>query len=284
MLKKIALAFPPIRRLYQERAKLADERRALRRERDELRERNKQLRGRDPASWPQELSIVIDRADNAHPMAALADEALAIALAGQGALPPEVLAIEGMSGRKYRRFINAFVARMTDARYLEIGVHKGSTACAAIYGNAVAATLIDDWSLFGGDQTRLECEDNLARFSPKDIELKMISQDFRAVAPESLGRFNIYFFDGPHSDVEQYDGVSLMQPALDEAYLLVVDDWNWPQVRAGTLAALRDLKAKLDYRLEVRTTSDDSHPVIARGRSDWHNGYFIAVVRKEAGA
>lgn len=262
MLKKMALQLLPLRRLYEERAALADRVEAI--------------------SRPQELSISIDRADCTHPMATLVEGALEIALAGEGVLPPDILAIEGMSGRKYRRFINALVAKVPDARYLEVGAHKGSTACAAVYGNAVKATLIDNWSQFGGHQSRLEFERNMARFSPQDIELEIIDQDFRAVAPESIGNFNIYLFDGPHSEADQYDGISLMQPALDDAYVLIVDDWNWLEVRAGTLSALLDLKSELCLRLEVRTTSDDSHPLIDSSRSDWHNGYFVACVRKRA--
>ena len=69
----------------------------------------------------------------------------------------------------------------------------------------------------------------------------MLTADFRAVDFNGLGRFNVYLFDGPHERDDQYDGVKLAQPALDEEFVLIVDDWNWPAVRAGTLDAVRDL-------------------------------------------
>ena len=55
-----------------------------------------------------------------------------------------------MSGRRYRLFVNAFLSGLQDARYLEIGAWAGSTFCSAIYGHAVRAVAIDDWSEFGG--------------------------------------------------------------------------------------------------------------------------------------
>jgi hypothetical protein len=46
----------------------------------------------------------------------------------------DIINIEGMSGKKTRHFYNNLVS-MSDARYLEIGVWKGSTVCAAMCEN-----------------------------------------------------------------------------------------------------------------------------------------------------
>jgi hypothetical protein len=289
MLKQIALQIPRIRRLYEERERLIAKRKALLSKCDGWASKNAKLLSRiqeisdrtEAMSRPQELSLLIDCVDHTHPYSRAVETALETALACAGALSPDVLAIEGMSGRKYRRFINALVAQMPDARYLEVGVHKGSTACAAVYGNAVTATLIDNWSQFGGDQARFEFNRNIASVVSPDTKLKLIEQDFRAVVPASLGAHNVYLFDGPHSEADQYEGITLMQPALDDAHVLIVDDWNWPEVRAGTLSAITNLKSTLSLRLEIRTTADDSHPLIGTNHSDWHNGYFVACVRKQ---
>ena len=87
-------------------------------------------------------------------------------------------------------------------------------------------------------------------------------------------------FDGPHKEDDQYDGLVLAQVALDNCYFLIVDDWNWIKVRLGTLRALRDLKCRLVYGIELRTTLDNSHPEVKSERSDWHNGYFVSVIQK----
>jgi hypothetical protein len=107
--------------------------------------------------------------------------------------------------------------------------------------------------------------------------------DFRSVDYGSIGKFNIYLFDGPHGEVDQYDGIVIAQPALTETFFLVVDDWNWRGVRVGTLRGLAASRCQLECAIEVRTTLDDCHPPHpghAGKQTDWHNGYLIAVVRK----
>ena len=60
--------------------------------------------------------------------------------------------------------------------------------------------------------------------------LRVIEGDFRSVDYASLGKFNVYLFDGPHAEEDQRDGIVCALPALAERFLLVVDDWNWLDV------------------------------------------------------
>jgi hypothetical protein len=71
------------------------------------------------------------------------------ALVNDGKLPDTVLDLPGMSGKKYRMFINNLVEIVPDPHYLEIGVWR-STLCSAIFGNEMTATAIDNWSEFSG--------------------------------------------------------------------------------------------------------------------------------------
>jgi hypothetical protein len=196
------------------------------------------------------------------------------------ALPQAIRAIEGMSGQKYRSFINRFVRLLPDARYLEVGSWAGSTAVAALYGNKAKAVCIDNWSQFGGPKAKFAA--NIESIRSSDLDFSFIEQDFRAVDYACIGTFNVYLFDGPHGESDQYDGVLLPQQALAETYLLVVDDWNWLQVRVGTLRALKHASSKIECSIEIRTSLDNSHPQTWGSHSDWHNGYFIAVIRHDS--
>ena len=63
--------------------------------------------------------------------------------------------------------------------------------------------------------------------------------------------------------------------------VLIVDDYNWPDVRKATQNALLDEKNEILFGYEIRTTQDDTHPTRDKmDLSDWHNGYFLAVLRK----
>jgi hypothetical protein len=200
------------------------------------------------------------------------------ALAGHSELDPAVLAMDGMSGKRYRMLINNLIKGLNNPRYLEIGTWAGSTLCSAINGNSVRATAIDNWSEFGGPKAQFLR--NLERFQTVDAKVSFLERDFRGVDYTQLGRFNAYMFDGPHTAADQYDGIALVQPALDDEFILIVDDWNHKPAREGTLQALHKLNLSIVHCYEIRTTLDGSHPTVARQASDWHNGYLIAVVAK----
>ena len=212
------------------------------------------------------------------PLIACVEKAFYQALDGVGKIDPAVLAMDGMSGRKYRLLINNLIEAIPDARYLEIGTWAGSTLCSAINQNQVRATAIDNWSEFGGPKAQFLS--NLERFKTPGADVTFIENDFRKIDYASLGRFNVYMFDGPHTTADQYDGISLPLPALEDEFVLIVDDWNHGPAREGTLKALAALNLTVLHAFAIRTTLDGSHPTLARQASDWHNGYFIAVVSK----
>jgi hypothetical protein len=187
-------------------------------------------------------------------------------------------AIPGMSGRRYRLFINQLVQSLPNPAYLEVGSWAGSTLCSAISGNVLRAVAIDNWSEFGGPKDIFM--QNVERCVAPGAEVLFIEGDFRAVDYSSLGTFNIYLFDGPHEQRDQYDGLSLALPALSSEFVFIVDDWNWERVRTGTFAAIRDTRLSVVYAAEIRTSFDGSQPKNVFGDSDWHNGYYISVLRK----
>src|SRR5262249_21566658 len=142
------------------------------------------------------LAIVETNSPNL--LSILVKEALNNAVLGNGKLTDsDVLALNGMSGRKYRLFINNLIEAIPDARYLEIGVWQGSTLCAAIYKNKVKALVIDNWSGFGGPADKFFA--NLGRFKG-EARVSFLDSDFRSVKFDAIGKFNVYFYDGPHSD------------------------------------------------------------------------------------
>jgi hypothetical protein len=229
-------------------------------------------------------SIVIsDRRIKAlHPGKMLLEGALKTAfesaLSLQGKLDDDVLNIDGMSGKKYRVFINNLISLVQNPRYLEVGSWTGSTLCSAIHKNALTAVAIDNWSQYGGPVSTFFS--NISRHCSPDTKLSVISKDFRTVAFEALGRFNVYLFDGPHEYADQYDGLAMALNCLDNEFIYIVDDWNWEQVRTGTSHAIANLNLEIVHSIEIRTTADGSHPKVRGKDSDWHNGYFISLLRK----
>jgi hypothetical protein len=195
-------------------------------------------------------------------------------------LHPAVVQMQGMSGRKYRYLINNLIEATNNPRYLEVGSWLGSTACSAIFGNAVKALCIDNWAQFGGPKQ--EFLNNIGAVKNDFSDFRFIESDFRQVDYSDIGKFNVFLFDGPHEEKDQYDGVVIAQPALDDIYTLIVDDWNWEAVRNGTRSALEDAQCKVICSIEIRTTQTGnlSPRTATFQNSEWHNGYFLAVCQK----
>jgi predicted O-methyltransferase YrrM len=219
------------------------------------------------------------RGDYVSPLAKAVDESLEKAVSSDY-LPFHITNMSGMSGKRYRTFINTLVSKIPDARYLEIGSWAGSTSCSAMYDNSLTITCIDNWSEFGGPKK--EFYKNTKKCLSDTIDFTFIEEDFNLVDYTSLGTFNIYLYDGPHEQEDQYKGVRIAKPALDNEFILIVDDFNWDKVRKGTYDAIADEKYTVISSIEIRTTEDNTHPPqqFAGERGDWHNGYYIAVLKK----
>ncbi len=208
------------------------------------------------------------------------EQAYTIASSEKPVLPHWISQMPGMSGSKFRPFLNQLVASQSHARYLEIGSWKGSTACSAIYGNRARIVCVDNWSLFGGP--RHEFFANIGKCISDEIDFSCFETDYREFDYSETGPFNIYFYDGPHDEQNQHYNLIAIQDALDKHFFLVVDDWNWPSVRTGTKRALRQLGTRIMAFAEIRTSGDNKHAKHPCGpRSDWHNGYFIAACTKK---
>jgi hypothetical protein len=223
----------------------------------------------------EEISYV---KNNDTPLVLAVMTAMQVAINGETPLPREVLSMQGMSGWRYRIFINELVRQVANPAYLEVGSWAGSTLCSAIYGNTLSAMAIDNWSEFGGPSQIFFTQ--VSKYVSSNIRLSILNSDFRQVRWDAIGKYNIYLFDGPHSIEDQCDGIVIAMPALTDSFIVIVDDWNYEHIRNGTYEALNKVSANCDLRIEIRTTLNGEQPTINMEKSEWHDGYFIAVCRK----
>ena len=224
---------------------------------------------------------VVD-AESSHPYVSIVKESLEKCSEYNSQLIPLVLDMHGMSGKKYRHFINNVIASIPDARYLEVGSWKGSTLCSAIFNNNVTAYAIDDWSTDGGPKEEFTSNvEKCIEASNEDLEIDVNFEenDYRKVDYTKIGNFNVFLYDGLHEEQDQYDGVVLPYETLDDVFILVVDDWNWSGPRDGTMKAIQELNLEVLYSVEIDSSETYNQGISFQG-SDWHNGYFIGVLKK----
>lgn len=192
---------------------------------------------------------------------------------GVSKLSPAVLGLPGWIGTKTRHFYNSVCAG-PGVRYLEVGCYKGSSTAAALYGNPhVTATVMDLW-LHG---TRAEFMGVAGAYFPKPDAVTLVEGDCFEHAPAlPANHFNVYLYDGGHSEEDHYRGIKDFWFALADEAVILVDDFNWADVRNGTRRAFAELGIKPVFSHEVYT--QEAHAAFKP--DEWWNGTAIFIIRK----
>jgi hypothetical protein len=186
--------------------------------------------------------------------------------------------MQGMTGEMTRHFYNNLLT-LKDARYLEIGTWMGSSSCAAMYKNKAHVVLMDDFSGFGSPR-QIMIENFIEYRGDNDAEF--IEADcFKFDISKFKKKFNIYLFDGDHSEESQYKAVKYYLPCLDDTFILVIDDWNWSAVRNGTNRAIRDNNLNVLWKKEIILTKNDEHTPNEEAMKTFWNGIGVFVLKKQ---
>jgi hypothetical protein len=189
---------------------------------------------------------------------------------GKPELTEALVNFPGFSAPKVRRLLNALCSQ-SDARYLEIGVHTGSTLIPALYGNQAQATCIDSWRMFDG--AREQFRKNLDQFLP-NRQIEVVDQDCFGLDLSALRTsFNVYFYDGAHDAKSQYQGIIRYAPCLDRRFVLLVDDFNWEEPRNETARALMELKYHMLYEVVLPGAYNGD-------AAGWWNGLYVGLIEK----
>ena len=184
----------------------------------------------------------------------------------------EILKLEGMTGKKTRHFYNN-ICSMENARYLEVGSYKGSSMCSAMCNNNMTCLAIDNWSEFGNN--RYEFLNNFNKFKGNN-KASFIEKDCWDVDVSTIGKFNIYMYDGNHTQDSHYKALNHYLPCLDNEFIYLVDDWNEEEVRNGTFQSIKDNNCIVKYQKEIKTEATGGWGV----PYEWWNGIAIFVLKK----
>ena len=202
--------------------------------------------------------------------------------AGVSKLPREVLDLEGMSSNRIRHLLNNIISLQgNSARYLEVGVWKGSTTISALYNNTLEYhTCIDNFTQFNGP--RIEFQKNCRIHLSYENRVNFLDCDCFEINPAdfNIKDINTYLYDGEHSAASQYRGITHYYESLANEFILIVDDFNWEEVQRGTRDAIRDKNIKVQYEVHLPaypvTTQGQWGPEIAGDKINWWNGYYVA--------
>lgn len=189
----------------------------------------------------------------------------------------DIVMMEGMSGTKTRHFYNNLL-NTEDARYLEIGTWKGSSVCSAMCNNRAKVVCIDNWSEWGGPKSEFLI--NFEKFKGNN-DAQFIEDDCFKIDVSKLPKFNIYMYDGNHTNESHYRALLHYYNCLDDIFIFIADDWNCKEVRDGTISSIEKLNLKKIYEKEIRLTWDNSHTPHPMANYTWWNGIYVVILQKQ---
>ena len=83
---------------------------------------------------------------------------------------------------------------------------------------------------------------------------------------------NVVLYDGEHTVEAHYSFLTKYNSKVDNTFCLIIDDWNWLQVRQGTEKSIQALGYKVLFKEEIFTKGEDP--------TDFWNGLGIFVLNK----
>ncbi len=186
----------------------------------------------------------------------------------QSKLPQAILDLPGFCPPKIRHFLNN-LCDFRGCNYLEVGTYQGASLLSSAYGNTGIFTGIDNFSEFDGPREALK--EHIATHGKKGMVHFVEGDSWEIDRSRLVKSVNVYLYDGNHSYESQKKGLLQFDGILDDRFVLMVDDYSWPDSLNGTRDALDELGYKVDLRLELH---DDDN------QQGWWNGLLVLLANK----
>ena len=193
-------------------------------------------------------------------------------------LPEGVTSLQGMSGVKFRCFLNNLMHGLS---YLELGAWKGSTFISAVYKNMITsgyALAIDNFSEFNKDNDiKLALTQNCKKFLVNDERYEIIdasTDDFDIKSCDK--RFDVFFYDADHHTAPTRDGITKFSELMHDTFVLIVDDYSWENVKNGTEQAIKAISSKFEmvFKMSIGTEVNNDN-------MGWWNGVGVFIFKRK---
>lgn len=193
--------------------------------------------------------------------------------------------VPALSSLKIRHLMNNLGAISTN--YFECGVHKGGLFCSAIRNNynLKSVTANDSFASDSGSEDKAEPQfrENVRRCVPID---KFVHVDVRVcntfdLDPNTItGKpVDLYLFDADHSYESQRKAMTHFLPVMADEFIVAVDDWQYGDVKRGTMDGIKDSGCEILFQQELLNTepyTEDEHR-----NMEWWRGFAVFLLKKK---
>lgn len=207
----------------------------------------------------------------------LVKEAIEKALRRESKLTPEALMVPALSSLNIRHLMNNLGEIST--MYLEHGCHKGGLYCSTIFNNdnLIHITSVDNWEsdMVNADKAHPQFVDNLAIAKPEGtVNTTFIANSFDVDPAFISGPVDLYLFDADHSEDSQCRALTHFLPAMADEFIFCVDDWDFPEVEAGTWRGIKESGVEILHSWIATGNNHDNE--------GFWNGYAVFLLKKKA--
>jgi len=169
-------------------------------------------------------------------------------------------------------------------RYLECGVHVSGLFSSVIRNNAnlLSATANDS---FASDETgdikyEPQFYANMQKCISPTTEFKMLKGDTFSFAPNDvLGPIDLYLYDAHHSYEAERQAVTHFLPAMADTFIFCKDDWQYGDVKRGTIDGLLDSGCEILFQQEL--LNDEPYNEEEHRNMQWWRGYAVFLLKKK---
>lgn len=212
-------------------------------------------------------------------------EAIEKAKNHQSKMDETAWSVPALSSLKIRHLMNNLGAIST--RYLEIGVHKGGLFCSTVRNNINldVAFAIDNWASDEGSEDQawpqfMDNAENCLYYGTAFAHKKGDSFDDLPEPPTAFpNNIDLYLYDAAHDYESQRKAMTHFLPAMADEFIVCVDDWQYGDVKKGTIDGLADSGCKILFRQEL--LNEEPYTEDQHRNEEWWRGYAVFLLKKK---
>jgi len=190
--------------------------------------------------------------------------------------------VPALSSLRIRHLMNNLGAIST--RYMEHGVHKGGIFCSVLRNNpnieiAYWGDSFESDKITGENVERQFIENAMKCINGTDTTLLGQVDNTFDLPPDFAEGIDMYCFDADHSYESQRKAMTHFLPSMADTFIVCVDDWQYGDVKRGTIDGLLDSGCEILFQQELLNTepyTEDQHR-----NDEWWRGFYLALLKKK---
>lgn len=193
-----------------------------------------------------------------------------------------VWSVPALSSLRIRHLMNNLGA--ISKKYMEHGVHKGGLFCSVLRNNPNIEIAYWGDSFASDKITGENVEDQFIQNAMKCIDgtetvlLGEVANTFD-LPPDFGDKVDLYCFDADHGYSSQRKAMTHFLPSMADEFIVCVDDWQYGEVKKGTLDGLADSGCEVLFQQELLNAepyTEDQHR-----NDEWWRGFYVALLKKK---